>query len=129
MIFGSQFERRQRRLLPDMQRGDLVRGDTRVGAGSLCGLRADAAQPGCWAERVYGGRISGFMAQARDDIEPAAEWFEWFEDTSELEIRAFFLRSPLIHDRAVRNVNESQAGQGIGSGAGLGRERGNHGIK
>src|SRR5206468_5224040 len=63
--FGSHLERWQRRLLPDVLRGDLIRCDTHVGLPSP--LRVRAAQPRRRHDRVHRLALARAVAQAAED--------------------------------------------------------------
>jgi hypothetical protein len=50
------------------------------------------------------------MAKPAHDIEMIAERLERFQDFGELEAGAFGCRRPLVHRRAMRNINAAKPG-------------------
>ena len=109
MVLGGELHRRQQRVLADRLRGNLVGGDAGVGVDALRRLRAHAAQPGRRAQRVDRGRVGRLVAEAADDVQLVAERLERLEDRRELEAGALGGRRPLVHDGAVRDVDEAEA--------------------
>ena len=88
MIFRRELHRRQRVVLTDGLRRDLVGGDAGKRVHTLRRLRAHAAQPGRRAQRVDRRRVGRAMAEAADDVHVVAEGFERLEDRRELEAGA-----------------------------------------
>ena len=108
LIFGRDFNRRERGVLADRHRRDLIRRDAGIRVHALRRLRPHPAQPRRRAQRVDRGRVGGAMAEARDDVHVVAERLERLEDGRELEVGAFLRRRPAVHDRAVRQVDEAE---------------------
>ena len=52
------------------------------------------------------------MTESADDVQAVAERLERLEDRRELEAGALGGGRPLVHDRAVRHVDEAEAGRG-----------------
>ena len=84
---GAEFERRQRRLLAEMARGDLVGGhaDTCL---RIARARADAVQPRLFDDAVRAGALPTLVAQTADHGHVVAHGFERLEDEREVEIAA-----------------------------------------
>ena len=89
----------------------LIGRDTRVGIGTLSRFRTNAAEPRGRAQRMHRRGVGSLMSQTADDVHAIAERFERLEESERI-------RSPapsvfgvhLIHDRAVRHVHETRAG-------------------
>ena len=129
MVFNRQLHRGKDVVLPDGLRGDLIRGHARVCIAALGGLGPDAAQPSGRAERMDRGGIGRAMSAAADDGQAVAEGFQRLQNPRDLIAGAFGRGSPLVHDRAVGHVDESQARPGRSSGLPGQSLRRNHGIE
>ena len=110
---GAEFHRRQRRLLAEMLRGDLV--DRHADAGLRIALaRADAVQPRLFDDAVRAGAFPALVAQTADDGHVLAHRFQRLEDERKIEIAAGLRRLPFVLQRAMREVHEAQARAGCG---------------
>src|SRR5262249_46077961 len=113
VIFGCQLQRRERRVLTDLVRGDLIGRDSRKSIRTLCRFRPNAAEPCRGTERMDRGGVRGLVMQTAYYTDIFAERLEGFEDRSELEVGALGFRRPPIHDCAVGYVNESKPGSRV----------------
>ena len=73
VIFGRQFNRRQRRVLPDMLRRNLVRRDPRVRVHALGRLRPHSAQPSGRTQRMHRRAVGRAITQSAHDIQAIPE--------------------------------------------------------
>src|SRR5438105_2475475 len=76
-----------------------------------------------------GSRVGGRVGESRNDRHLVSKEFQWLQDRSELEIGAVFFRRPLVHNRAMRKVDERQARQRLRGGFVLGGQSRNHAIQ
>src|SRR6185503_17523217 len=100
--------RRERRVLAQVLRRDLIHGDTDAGL-RITTTRADAVEPRLFDDAVRAGTLTALVAQTADDGHVLAERFERLNDERELEVAACLRRLPLILERAVREVDEAEA--------------------
>ena len=121
-IFGGQFERRQRRLLPDLLRRDLIDRHARPDVGAVGSLGMHAVQEDRRRSRVIAAVISGpsgrghLVRQIRDHHHLILERLDRRERPRQLEIGAFARGCPVRHHRAMRNEAQTQLDFGIGRG-------------
>ena len=125
MILGRELHGWQDRVLPDRLSRDLIGRHAGIGVDALSRFRSYAAEPGRGAQRVHGRGIGSPMVQAADDAEAVAIRLQRLEHGLELEAATCRVRGPLAHDRAVWNIDETQAGARSGV---LGESR-RHGIQ
>ena len=125
---AAEFQRRQRRLLAQVPRGDLI--DRHADAGLRIALaRADAVQPGFLDDAVRAGAFPALVAQTADDGHVLAQRFQRLEDERKLEIAAGPRRRPFVLERAMGEVDEAQARAGCGGGLRQRRSCRDHGIQ
>ncbi len=115
----AHLERRQRRVLAEDWRGNLVRGYPVVNVGAFGVLRVDAGQPGAGAARVIAigpvlRGIGSTMRQPADHDHLIPERRKRREDGRQLEVVPDGLRLPVVHPgevhrHAVRAIDERQA--------------------
>ena len=117
------------RILSDLLCRDLVCRHTGKSILALCGFRTDATEPGRGTQRMDSRCICGGMRKAADNVDLVSEGFERFQDWRELKTGSFLLRRPLVHDRAMRKVDERKARRHIRSRLTLGGQRRDHGIQ
>ena len=77
------------------------------GSWLLRGCTHDSQVPGTSA--CTGAALAGLVVEAADDGQLLLERLERLEDRRQLEVRALGRRRPLLHDRAVREVDEAHA--------------------
>jgi hypothetical protein len=115
-LFRGHLERRQRRLLPNVPRRDLV--DRDAGERRMALPRVLARQPGRRHDRVHGRALGRLVAEAADDRHVLLQRLERLEDRLEVEITAhdvgrpaihFRAKARVVHDRAVGQVEEAHA--------------------
>jgi hypothetical protein len=73
---------------------------------------------------MHGRGVSGFVMKAAYDSDVTAKGFERLEYARELETGPFSLGRPLVHNGAMREINESQARRGLWAGT----QRGDHRV-
>ncbi len=78
---------------------------------------------------MHGLALARTVAQTTDDGELFLERLQRLENRAQLEIRALLLRSPLLHDRAMREIHEPQLHERLRGGVGQRGGGGNHGIE
>jgi hypothetical protein len=113
-FFDRQLERRQRRVLTELLRDDLIdryaemrlraplrhRACEEHGGGArVIGARGDVGATGASDER---------MRETADDVETIAIGLEWLQDFGEREASSLRRRRPLVHRRAVRHVDAGE---------------------
>ncbi len=125
--FDGDFERRQRRVLSDVRRGDLVDGGPAERI--LAGARMHAVQPRSGRDGVHRRADGGLVLQAADHGELLLEGRQRLQNRGEIEGGAFRLGRPMLHDRAVREVDEAHVRRGSGRRCGQRGARRNHGIQ
>jgi hypothetical protein len=69
------------------------------------------------------------VVQAGDHQQPIAERLEWTEERRELEPGAIGSGSPLVHDRAVRHVDDAETSFGSRRAIPHRGERGHHTVE
>ncbi len=129
VILGGELHRREHRVLTDLLCGNLVGGHAGERVNTLSRLRPHTTEPRRGAERVDGGRICCAMAKSAHDVQAIAERLERLEDRRELESGALGRRRPLVHDGAVRDVDESEARERLGRGLCQQRPGRNHRVE
>src|SRR6185503_21183164 len=82
---AAQFQRRQRRVLPEVLRGNLIDGDTGTGLGVAL-ARGDAVQPRLLDDAVRAGAFTALVPQAADHGDVFAEWLERLENEGKVRI-------------------------------------------
>ena len=110
-FLDAHFDRRQRRVLADVLGEHLIDGLAAV-HGALLGMRA--AQEHRRRARVIRAGVRALAAgqrvrQVADDVQAVAEFLERLQRLGELEAAAFRRRRPLVHRRAVRDVDAAEA--------------------
>ena len=129
----GEFERRQRRAAAEMLRGQLVRGDPGPHVRALGLLRMHPVQPRRAGPRVLAvavpERLGLPVGEAGHHREAVAVRGQRLQDGGQLEPRPGLGRRPLLHHRAVGDVDEPQPADGARRGPGLGREGGHHGVE
>ena len=122
----------QRRVLSDVLRGYLVDGDADVRLVLLDRMRAAQKHRGR-AHVILGPagvfaapRRDGCVREIADHVDAIAERRERLQRLRELERRALALRRPLVHRRAVRDVDASEARFRRRGRGGERRARGHH---
>ena len=128
MILSGQFERWKLRSLADLVGGDLVHRGTGANVALFAG-RPHAAQPGGRAQRMNPAVIGRLVFQAAHHRHAVAKFFERAQNRRKCKACAFGRGSELIHDHAMRNIDESQAPDRFRRCQALSRQRGNHGIE
>ena len=108
-VFGGEFERRQRRLLPDLAGDDLIDGFAAVDVLGERLLRERAAQPRRHRRRVSVERV----AQLRDDGHLLPELLERLEDWSELEVERRRWRGPEAGPLAERHEHGAESARRV----------------
>ncbi len=115
-LLGRDLERRQRRLLADVPRRDLVDGDAAVRR--LLAARRHAREPRARNDRVHGRALRRVVAEPAHDRHRALVRRERFQDRLQIEVAALGVGRPVVHllaevrvvhDRAVRQVEEAHA--------------------
>ena len=124
----AQLQRRQRRVLAEVPRRDLVDRDADAGLGVAL-ARAHAVQPGLLDDAVRAAALAALVAQAADHRHVVAHRFQRLEDEREVEVAAGARRRPLILHRAVREVDEAQARRGGRGGLRQRRAGRDHGVQ
>ncbi len=104
---GRHLERRQRRVLAEVRRGDLV--DGHAAKGFLALPRRHTAQPRRRVEGVHRRRDRRLVLQPAHDRQLLLERREGLENRRELEALALGGGRPLVHDRAVGQIHEPHA--------------------
>ena len=108
-VLGGDFERGERRILPDRLRDHLVDGGLVADIHPLGLLGRDAGKPHRRRGRVPARRRILRAIQAAHDTHLIAEALERLQDRRELEPRALRRRRPLRLNLAVRHVDRSEA--------------------
>ena len=129
-VLGCDFDRRERRVLSDLLRDDLIDagiGEDVLGLGSLRPYTGE--EPGSTH-----GVIANLAARVRarqvgDEHELILVGLDRLEDRLDVESRPDDLRNPLLHDRAVRNVDGAEPRAGTRLRTRERRERREHRIK
>ena len=134
VILGGQFERRQRRFLADLLRGDLIDGDAGVNVGAIGALGVDAVQEHRRGARVVAAVIAGsggrghLVRQIADHHHLVLERLQRGERAGKLE-RAFLGGRPVGHHAAVRDEAQPEPDLRVGGGLRQRRLGRNHGIE
>ena len=126
VVVGRDFERRQRRILANVLRGDLVgRG---AGVRFLADGRVNAGEPGAGRKRMHRahGRLIVEVAEHRGH---RLVLVERLQDLAELADFAFARGRPLVHHRAMGEVDESQVRRGLRRRLRQRGARRNHGVE
>ena len=131
VLFDGSFQRRQRRILPEFLRHDLIDGGSNVD-GRL--FRMSTAQEDRGRTRVVGARIASdsrglAVRQVAYDHQTVPVFLQRLQNFRELEAAAFLSRSPLVHGGAVRHVDACQAAARTGGRSRQKRLRRHHGIQ
>src|SRR5262249_26340184 len=111
--FNRELDGRKRRILADALGCDLIYRDAAIRVLALA--RTDATQPCSRGKRMNRAECL-LVGEPADDRQLLLERFERLEDWRYFEICALFCRSPFVHDRAVRKIDESHARNRLGRG-------------
>ncbi len=109
-VLDCKLDRRQRRVLSDVFRSNLVHGHADPNG---IFLRLPATEKNGSGARMFGSGVRpgrSLMGQIADDAEAIAIFFERAERFGELKILAFARRRPLVHGGAMRNVEAAETG-------------------
>jgi hypothetical protein len=129
-VFGCDFKRWERRLLSDLLRHDLI--DRRVGEHvfRLGSLRPHAGQESGRAHGVIADLAAWMRAcQVGDEEELVLERVDRLQDWLDVESRPDDFRDPLLHDRAVGDVDGAKPGARTCLRARERRERREHRVE
>src|SRR5690606_13300083 len=126
----TEFQRLQRGALAENARGDLVGGHAFYASGAAVAvIRVDGGKPGLLDDAVRVGALATFVAQAADHRHVFVQGLERLEDRAVFEVAAGLGRRPVLHYRAMREVDVGQARIGACGSGGLRYGGWNHGIK
>ena len=130
----AELQRRQRRLLADRLRRDLIHRRPELQAGAARGpQRLDAGEERAGGLGVRpggaGARAGPGVVEAAQQQQPVAVGGQRLERRRELERAALVRRCPLLHDDPVRHVDGAEAGRRPGRGPGERGERGHHAVE
>src|SRR5207249_5267956 len=115
-IFDGELDRRQRGVLTDLRRSQLVHRDADTNGISLW---AGSGEEDRSRARVLGSGIGALRAgvsEIRHDTRLGAVFFEWSKTLGELKISSFRRRRPLIHRRAMWDINAAEPRLWTGGG-------------
>ncbi len=87
MILGGQLDGRQRRVLPDVLRRNLIGRDARVSIHALRRLGPHAAQPGGRAQRMHRRAVRRAIAQSAHHVHAIPERLQRLQNRREFERR------------------------------------------
>src|SRR5690606_12526547 len=88
---AAELQRRQRRVLAEVARGDLVRRDADARA-LAAHARAHAVQPGLLDDAVRVRALAALVAQTADDRDVVTQRLEGFQNERKLEVASRLLR-------------------------------------
>ena len=135
----GELERRQRRLLAEHRRGNLIGGDAVADVGAFGALGVHAGEPRARAARVIAARpvVAGFrliVIEPADDHHPVAKRRQRRQDLRQLESRSLAARRPVVdaggvHRDAVRHVDEAETTGRTGRRVGQRRQRRHHRVE
>ena len=127
-LVTAQFERGQARESADFFSGNLVHRNAGLDIRALGLARLTAGEEGGGGPGVVAGpvavRTGLVVRQTADDLEILLERFHRLEDVRQFIIGSDGLRRPVLHVRAVRNVNEGHAARegSVGFGCACGQQ-------
>ena len=104
----------------------LVSRDAAVGI--MAHAWTNAREPRARRDRVC-RPVGVLVLEARYDRELVLEWLERLEDLRQIEFGAFLGRRPLVHDRAVREIDEAHPRERLRGGLRERRTRRDHRIE
>ena len=134
-ILGRQFQRRQRRLLADLLRCDLIDGYAGVNVRAIGALGMNAVQENRGGSRMIAAVVSGaarrrhLMRQIGHHHQLVFERLKRRERPRHLEVRALGGRGPVGHHGAVRDETHPELDLRIGRGLRQGSLGGHHRIE
>jgi hypothetical protein len=107
-VFGRKFERRERRVLSDVLRENLIDTDAHANVFRFRLLCQSAGEPARRTHRMIGGILSARTREVTDQRHLITEGFQRFENRLDLKRPVGGLRSPVVHHATVGQIDGAE---------------------